>query len=709
VFHQANLIKSATVELPDAVGPADPLQPLRLSLRHFWPAISSHIWLILATVILSLLAAAIFLATATPQFTATTQILIDPSDLRVVDNGVTPNNQMSEVAVIQAESQVRVITSDNVLRRVIASEKLDQDPTFNRPPSALRNLFAKLLAPFGRAHAVGRVDPTLVALYKLQRSIRVKRAERTYVVDVTVSTDDPDKSVRIANAIAQAYLAEQTAARSEAARRASESLSARLSELRSRVRQAEEKVEAFKARNNIVGASGQLVNEQQLTELNNQLSLARGRTAEAKSRFEQVQALQRSNADVGSFAEAVQSQTMAALRAQYAEVMRREAELTASLGPRHPSVIEVHAQAQRLRGVIDQEIKRIADAAASDFERARASEESLTRSLEVLKRNTMSTNEARVALRELERDVQANRAVYEAFLVRARETGEQESLDTKNIRVISRADVPSSRSWPPSSVLVALGAMFFGLSAGTGLALLRGARSGPDRPSPSAPEEPSGYPRLAALPDIGSGHPFSAFDDPKSRPAGEIRGLHDTLRGDRKRWSGQSILLISPYDGGETAAVALNIALVAAASQNVLLIDADRRGRATDALALDTSRGGIIDLVSGHKPLSEVVVRDPRTGINVLPFGGGGTDGSGGIDGERIKSAFKETKQFDLVIVVGASERENSAAISIAALVDEIVLITKANTRKRDVDRTVAALGVNGRKVRGTVLTDAKS
>src|SRR5262249_19858527 len=148
----------------------------------------------------------------------------------------------------------------------------------------------------------------------------------------------------------------------EAARRASESLAARLHELKERVRQAEERAEQFKARNNIVGASGQLVNEQQLSELNNQLSLARGRTAEAKSRFDQIRDLQRSGADIGAFSEAVQSQTMTALRTQYAEIMRREAEQATSLGPRHPAVIEVHAQAQRVRLVINEEIARIAEA-----------------------------------------------------------------------------------------------------------------------------------------------------------------------------------------------------------------------------------------------------------------------------------------------------------------------------------------------------------
>ena len=246
--------------------------------------------------------------------------------------------------------------------------------------------------------------------------------------------------------------------RSDAARQISQSLSARLNELKDRVREAEDRVETFKARYNILGASGQLVNEQQLSELNKQLGAARARTAAAKARLDQVERLQLSKDEIGSFPEAVQSQTITALRSQYAEVMRREAEQMTSLGERHPAVIEIQAEAARLRKMIDDEVHRIALAARSEYESARANEAALAANLETLKDNAVTTNEAMVTLRELERDVQASRAVYEAFLVRARETGEQERLDTKNIRVISRADPPQRRSFPPSNMLLAVGA-----------------------------------------------------------------------------------------------------------------------------------------------------------------------------------------------------------------------------------------------------------
>ena len=102
----------------------------------------------------------------------------------------------------------------------------------------------------------------------------------------------------------------------------------------------------------------------------------------------------------------------------------------------------------------------------------------LSRNLETLKGNAIATNEAMVGLRELERDVQASRAVYESFLVRARETGEQERLDTKNIQVISRAELPMRRSSPPSNLAVALAAIILGLAAGTGIVIMRPTRDG---------------------------------------------------------------------------------------------------------------------------------------------------------------------------------------------------------------------------------------
>ncbi|MEA2947152.1 MAG: polysaccharide biosynthesis transport protein [Alphaproteobacteria bacterium] len=441
----------------------------RLAFGKDWMFLWRRKSLIALTVAMALLLSLGADLVMTPRYRAVSQILIGPVDLRVVEKTVMPPAQTADANVIQVESETRILTSDRVLLRVVDNEKLTSDPEFG---AGAPSLMSRLRVSLGFGSQAKTGDAELAALRQLQRSVSAKRSERTYVVDVIVETADRDKSARIANAIAQAYLDEQTAARAEASRRATDSLSSRLSELRERVRNAEEQVELYKREHNIIGPTGRLVDEQQLTELNNQLTTAKARTAEAKARYEQIIRLQRSGADSGSTSEAVQSNTIGRLREQYATIARQEANLAAELGPRHPWVIDARAQVRNAQQHITEELSRVAEANRNDYERALANENSLANSFDVLKRKAMDTSLAFVKLRELEREAEASRAVYESFLGRAREMREQERLDTTNVRILSDAQPPQDRSWPPRRLIILLAGLMLGILGGTGLAYL---------------------------------------------------------------------------------------------------------------------------------------------------------------------------------------------------------------------------------------------
>ena len=713
MFEAPRQVKSVAAAASGSAAGLAPISGLDL------PGILSTLWqgktTVLRTTALSLLVAVLFVLVVPHRFTAVTQILIDPTDLHAVGAELTPSSQLSDAAVLQVESQVRVLTSDSVLRRVIKSQALDRDAEFMRPPSTLHTLLAAL----GLSGGDGIVDPSLAALNTLRRALVVRRAERTYVVDVSVTSKDPEKAARLANAVAQAYLAEQTDVRSDAARQVSQSLSARLDELKNRVREAEDRVEAFKARNNIVGASGQLVNEQQLTELNNQLSVARARTAQTRARYEEVQRLQQSQGEIGAFPEAVQSPTITALRSQYAEVMRREAEQKTSLGDRHPAVIEIEAQAQRLKRMIDEEVGRIALSARTEYDSARANEEALSRNLEALKHNTMATNEALVTLRELERDVQASRAVYEAFLVRARETGEQERLDTKNIRVISKADPPLNRSFPPPNTLIAAAALIFGMAAGIGLVLMRAAPAGAPpslRPSlaaaePSWPLAPSdaAVPVLAVLPEIDATFGLDAAREPHSPLAGEMGKVLEAVWASHSKRGNPSVLVAAFDDEDGAAAVSLSLAATAAARQRVLLLDSDLERRTLAAVDADDGEAGLVDVAVGRRPLAEAVVRDRVSKINLIAFVAPASRRDRDIEDDDLKAAFAQTKQFDLVVVAAMDCDRNPSGRFFAGLVDHIVLVARAEAGDAAIDRLVEGFGLDARKIRGAVLTGASA
>jgi uncharacterized protein involved in exopolysaccharide biosynthesis/Mrp family chromosome partitioning ATPase len=671
-----------------------------------------QIWRGKATIALTtaaaLLLTLLFVLIVPPKYTAVTQILIDPTDLHAVGSDLTPANPANDAAALQVESQVRVLTSDSVLRRVVSAEGLAHDPEFIGSTSWFRR----------NAH----IDPAIAALNALKRSVQAKRAERTYVVDVSVTSRDPAKAARLANAVTRAYLAEQTDVRSEAARQVSQSLSSHLNELKERVHEAENRVENFKVNNNIFSAGGQLINEQQLSELNNQLSAARARTAAAKARLDQVERLQTSRDETGAFPEAVQSQTIAMLRTQYAEVMRRQAEQMTTLGPRHPAVIEIKAEADRLRRNIDDEIHRIALSARTDYESARDNEDTLAANLEKLKRNAVATNEAMVSLRELERDVLASRAVYEAFLVRARETSEQERIDTKNIRVISPADTPLRRSFPPSNFVLAIGALLIGAAAGTGIvlsgsppaamprqrnlgSLLSSLKSATAKFRPAAPDT-GALPILAVLPNVDVSYGLSAAEDPKSRFASEIQKVQDAVREAHKGRGNPSVLVIASSDEDDTVAVALMFAGAETVKHRVLLIDADVERRTLSALDADHTNAGLVDVAAGRRNLDEVVVRDADTNIHLLPFVAPGSRRNGSLHEADVKKAFEQAKRFDMVIVAAIRLNGEPCTRLFARLVDHIILVARADEQNTEaIERLMTDLGRDARKVRGAVLT----
>lgn len=463
------LLPTATRADPAGV-PALGLLPLAAILWH-------HRRAILVSALAALAATLLFILVVPERFTAVTQLMIEPRDLRVFDKSVTEPSAVNDTAAAKVESQVRVLASAKVLQRVVEHDGLVADTEFNGRRSLLRfGLFDSLgQATAGPAEQKAQAGQALSAttLDNFKRRVAVNLVPRTFVVEVAVTTREREKSMRLADGIVQAYLEEQALARFSAARKTASALTARLADLREAVEEAERKVEEFRRAHGIVAANGQFVNENQAAEVASQLTAAEAKSAEKKARYDQVRQLQRAGLELGALTEAVQSSTVAQLRSQYAAVARRESELAASLGPRHPRVIEARAELARARALVAAEIDRLALTARNEYEQAKANEEALRRALDELKATLLRTREDFVRLRELERDALAKRNVYETSAVRARELNEQEWVDTTNARVISAAEYPRNRSFPPGNLLLLALGLFLGVSAGSGYALLR--------------------------------------------------------------------------------------------------------------------------------------------------------------------------------------------------------------------------------------------
>ena len=427
--------------------------------------LSAHPFAVLLPLIAATTLALLYVIVARPSYTATTSILIDARVKPSVASDPGPAVGFPDAALV--ESQVKLIASDVVLKRVVSEEKLAEDPDFVAPAPGLRD---RLWAMLGLGQKAAPGDQVANALGALARAVTVKRSERTYVMDVDVAANDAQKAARIANAVARAYVADQQEAQAEAAKRDVDFLRVRLEDLQSRVRDADKKVEDYKARNKLSDANGKPVPDQQLNEVTTALGAARARSAEAKARMDQVRRLSQAGKLPASTSDAAKSATLDRLRAQAAEIGRQEANLRTTLGERHPAMIEIQNQSQEVRRRIAEELKRVAETATNDYQTAKAAEGGLERQSDSMKKAVGDNNQTLVQLRELQREADAQRSVYERFL-RTRETLRTDAGEQPIGRVIAPAIAPVAPSAPRRAAILSL-AFLGGLAAGLGNALL---------------------------------------------------------------------------------------------------------------------------------------------------------------------------------------------------------------------------------------------
>jgi polysaccharide biosynthesis transport protein len=650
-------------------------------------------WILLPALVCTIAASAIVLAMP-PRFTATAQILLDLQGLRVLQNDLTPRaDQSSDAQLTDAESQLQVISSGEVLTAVVEREKLQDDPEFGgAQPGPLEWLFGH------SSTAPTEQDRILRAVNVLRNRLVARRPDKTFVIDISIWSSNRDKAARLANDIANVYLEQQLAAKTAAAKRTNAALTARLAELRDRVSASAHRVEDYRAQHQIIGAGGQLISEQQLGELNNQLVLAQTAAAEQKSRYDDIVRLQRTHSDPDAIAEVIQSPTITALRGRYADAKRVWADETATLGPRHPKVEAAAAQVEQARNIIDDEVARIGKTALSDYNRAQANVETLQQKLQALKDEVSETRQSLVRLRELEREADADRVIYDALLSRAKEVGEQEGVDNTNSRMITRAVPPANRSGPPRLLIVA-GALGVGLLVGLGLALVRDQLASSSMlPRPRRTE--SGLRVLASLPDC-SELPIPIFE-PKSPHAAAIKRLLGALNLDARAAHAKVVAVDSPGDAELRSLIALNLAISAGkAGKRVLWVEGNRPPDSA------TRGRGKNDKPHNATPRRAYgLFRTPWEGVKIMRIDARAEDRRTGSPADDARNVLEvNASTSDLIVIDGDLLFRYGPLSDFVRSVDDVLIVAQNDrARSSQIKEALADLGPDRNKAAGLVL-----
>src|SRR3954447_15825565 len=592
----------------------------------------------IASTALALFALGIVVVMIVPtRYAATALVVVDPREQRVTsEQDVLPGIGQDAAAL---QSLIEIAKSDGFLRPLIEQLKVAEDDEISGGQTEISRLLEKF-----RSH------------------LDISRRGLTYVIAMTYVSKSPQRAAYYANAIAESFVASQRHVRTDATDDAAGWLNSRLKILNDRLRASEDAVAEFKLQHKIVNAGRESTTRQlRVTELSQQVSAARLRTEEAKTRHEQAQRDLKANVDGP-----VKQDLLSMLRGQRSQLNDQIAQKKTVLGERHPDLVMSYGQLGELNRQIETERKRNIETAKSDFDTLLDQQKSLEGQLRSVEAQMLADGQAFVKLQELQRDADANKNLYEQFLSRAKTTSEQRLLQSSQTKIASFAIPPTRPTRPPLSLILATLAIASILTSTAVVALLNrsGKFTGRDMaplatlPPPLEAETPLNVPIWGRIPDLRPPNAgMTAWQSPGENRdeialGTYLRDLIDALTG-APNHRGKVVLITSIERGAGTSSVAqsLNLAAVERGMLSVL-IQAQAERISAQSMTLPVEAG-----LSHRLRASKASV----AGINRL-FGAGGHDGVS--TSEDIRS------EFDLIVIDAPPLHEQVEVATISAHAD---------------------------------------
>ncbi len=666
-----------------------------LDLGEMTRAVFSRFWLLLPCLSIALFLALAYVVLSPTTYTASMSIMVDPRERVPAGIDAAPMPQNPDPALV--ESQMRLMVSQPVLLKVV-----DEQGLADAPPG----LIGSLLSAF-RSGASG-ADKRLAAVERLEKAISMKRSERNYVIDIEVKGPTREKSIAIAQSLADAYLAAKARLTEEVSDRERILIDRKLGDLRARVEAAERKAQEYRDKNELVVSDGRTSPEQRLKDANSALVVAQGKRADIEARYSQIRAALASGVDAQTVNEDLRSTVIDKLRSDYAALARDEAYAQSVLGPRHPSYLTIQKQMESTRAQIRAEQNRIAQATERELKSARETERAAAKLVTSLELSTNKVGDKRVELNDLDRAAAALRASYEKAQA-ARETVRRDSVSSPLAILISPPSAPMSPS-SPKTIPAFLIAIVAGINFWIASALVAeyrerrrmepapaqgqtgvrpfpvGAAAASERlwaPSPRAEHEIPELPRMRGAPPRAG----PAGVAPAMRAAGRYRAevdvLFDSLL-DALGASGRTPFVVvgAAASGSGASTIALSLAHAACnRGLRVLLVDRDVQTPTLSRFAGDFEPAHL----SRSGASVRILRRDGQGEIVLQPL----TDEpTGEVDETRDDDAF------DLVLIDAGQFRSVARVVRDIDSVDAMVAVARNGADVGRVEDDLERLGL---------------
>lgn len=494
-----------------------------VQLLDYWRAIRKRIWLVLGITVLATTLAALYMARKPDIFAAHALIQVDQEQANeALSIGDRPRSMNSDPSYIN--TQLQLLTSEGLLRRVVKEHNLDSNPEFQKAKNdAAISPWRAMLKAVGLAKEEQKKDAllstsapttTLISADEIAEAVRlapyvelIKKNLRvepirdsrvtfkdTRLIEIGYTNQDPLLAAFVTNAIGETFTVQNQEKRSGTSRKTSDFLQTRITELQSQIRADEVKLVELKKSVGILETPGdQTIVLERLAGLNKELLEAENERKNAEAEFF---SLRNSPDKLRSLAEA-ESARYITERENYLVNFRNETEknlatLRANKARQQqefhdtaPEILEIDSQIasleNSLKTVVDKNAREIQDFRErvaqnlinnlqTKYGRTKSKEDKIRSAFDQQKAEAEQQNAGAVTLKLLEQNIEANKGFLDKLQEQQSSNDVTAQGSDNNISVAGFA-IPNDTPIGPSRLLTVLAALLLSTMFGIGLAL----------------------------------------------------------------------------------------------------------------------------------------------------------------------------------------------------------------------------------------------
>jgi succinoglycan biosynthesis transport protein ExoP len=700
-----------------------PQEEKEVNLRDYWKVIRKRRWTIIAFFLIVVITTAVGTFSMKPIYRGTTSVQINKENPQIVDfKEIFAVNTMD---LDYYQTQYKILESRTLARRVLQSLKLSEHPEFlPRPETPFQKLKSVILNPISGLFSTPNKNPTsdedtsetakeTLLTNQFLKKLKIEPIRNSRLVKVHFDSNYPELSAKVSNTLASSYIQQNLESRFIATQQAKEWLTGQLEDLRAKVERADEALQAFGSKHDIISLDEkENVTIQRLTELNEALTRAESERMAKEALYKQAK-----DRNLDSLPPILENKLIMDLKQAFIQLEAQYMKLSETYKPEYPEMVRLKQQMQTIQKRIDVEMEKILMGIKNDYESSLRKESLLRQAFELQKVKAQEMKEKAIQYNILKREADTNKELYRGLLQRMKEAGVSAGIMASNIHIVDQAELPT-KPYRPNKQLNLLLAIVVGLFLGVGLAFFFEYLDNTIK-TPEEVEQLIRLPSFGMVPEIsyerqkrlekGTSYPVEliTYGHPKSMLSEAYRSIRTSILLSFSEKPPKTIAISSPNpsEGKTTTVINTAIALSQTGAQ-VLIIDSDmRKPRVHEIFGEDNERG-LSSFLSGNAKLESVIKKSEIPNLYYIPSGPIPPNPSELLSSNLFKGMMESLREkfnhivFDSPPVLGFAD-----AIILSVNVEGVILVVLGGKTPREtLQRAKEALHQVNSKILGVVI-----